>query len=392
MLIDLHVHSHHTRGCTLAPRDVLRRAKEVGLDGVAFTDLNTLDGVEEIRAAGREEGILALAGVEIATDRGHYLCFFPDPAKVPPPPQLFGSATPWPVREVLQRVRDLGGVAVAAHPYDKSIERPSGDFIFTLDGLSAIEGLNARRSAAANDLAVEAADHMNLPCVAGLRRARVAGPDRRGGDALPGRRDDRGGRGGPDQRRDGLLGGHRRRAGARASATTPARLPGTGTSAASGRGGERRRRAPRRGPASNAERPRRARMALRSLTALPPPHQPILLEVGRAARRRASSSPRCRPADRCAASRAGPTAISTARALIPSTSSFRRIASCWSSGSALSSAVGSSATRSRSRSVLTSSSRTASWGRTMTSGARLAAPPRRSPTGGSGASSRSASR
>lgn len=167
MLIDLHVHSHHTRGCTLAPRDVLRRAKEAGLDGVAFTDLNTLDGLEEIRAAGRAEGILALAGVEIATDRGHYLCFFPDPAKIPAPPQIFGSATPWPVGDVLQKVRDLGGVAVAAHPYDKSIERPSGDFIFTLDGLSAIEGLNGRRKASANDLAVEAADHMNLPCIAG---------------------------------------------------------------------------------------------------------------------------------------------------------------------------------------------------------------------------------
>ena len=61
-------------------------------------------------------------------------------------------------------MRALGGVAVAAHPYDKTLDRPSGDFIFTLDGLSAIEGLNARRPRAANDLAVEAADHMSLPC------------------------------------------------------------------------------------------------------------------------------------------------------------------------------------------------------------------------------------
>ncbi len=163
MLIDLHVHSHHTLGCSLIPRDVLRRAKEVGLDGVAFTDLNTLEGLEEIRAAGREEGLLALCGVELTTDRGHYLCFFGDPGKVPAPPQLFGT-TPWPVREVIQKVNELGGVAIAAHPYDKSIERPSGDFIFTLDGLAAIEGLNARRKGPANDLAVEAADHMNLPC------------------------------------------------------------------------------------------------------------------------------------------------------------------------------------------------------------------------------------
>jgi hypothetical protein len=164
MLIDLHLHSHHTRGCTLAPRDVVRRAKELGLDGVAFTDLNTLDGLEEIRAAGREEGFLALCGVEVATDRGHYLCFFPDPTKVPAPPQVFGSATPWPVRDVIAKVRELGGVTVAAHPYDKTVEKPSGDFIFTLDGLSAIEGLNGRRKGPANDLAVEAADHMNLPC------------------------------------------------------------------------------------------------------------------------------------------------------------------------------------------------------------------------------------
>jgi predicted metal-dependent phosphoesterase TrpH len=167
MLIDLHVHSHHTRGCTLAPRDVVRRAKEAGLDGVAVTDLNTLDALEEVRAAGREEGFVALCGVEVVTDRGHYLCFFPDPAKVPAPPQLFGSATPWPVREVLARVRELGGVAVAAHPYDKSVEKPCGDFIFTLEGLSAVEGLNARRKGPANDLAVEAADHMNLPCTGG---------------------------------------------------------------------------------------------------------------------------------------------------------------------------------------------------------------------------------
>ncbi len=164
MLIDLHVHTHHTRGCTLAPRDVLRRARAAGLDGVAFTDLDTLDGLEEIRAAGREEGLLALCGVELATDHGHYLCFFPDPAKVPAPPQVFGGTTPWPVREVLAKVKELGGAIVAAHPYDKTVERPSGDFIFTLDGLSAIEGLNTHRQGPANDLAVEAADHMNLPC------------------------------------------------------------------------------------------------------------------------------------------------------------------------------------------------------------------------------------
>ncbi len=166
MLIDLHVHSHHSPGGALAPRDIVRRAKAAGLDGVVVTDVNTLDGLEEVRAAGREEGLLALVGAELVTDHGHYLCYFPEPSRVPAPPQMFGT-TPWRVREVVQRVRDLGGAVVAAHPYDKTVERPSGDFIFTLEGLTAVEGLCARRKGPANDLAVEAADHMSLPCVGG---------------------------------------------------------------------------------------------------------------------------------------------------------------------------------------------------------------------------------
>ena len=74
MLIDLHVHSHHSPGGALAPRDIVRRAKAAGLDGVVVTDVNTLDGLEEVRAAGREEGLLALVGAELVTDHGHYLC------------------------------------------------------------------------------------------------------------------------------------------------------------------------------------------------------------------------------------------------------------------------------------------------------------------------------
>lgn len=167
MLIDLHVHGPATPGCTLRPAEALAAARAAGLDAVAFTDVDTLSGLEPLRAAGREAGLLALVGVEVTTDRGHYLCFFPDPAAVPPLPELFGGAAPWPVRTVLERVRGLGGAVVAAHPYDKAVAHPSGDAIFTLDGLSAIQGLHGRRRGHHDDLAVEAADHLNLPCVGG---------------------------------------------------------------------------------------------------------------------------------------------------------------------------------------------------------------------------------
>lgn len=166
MLVDLHVHTRSTPGCALAPLDVVRRAHAAGLDGVVVTDVNTFDGLEEVRAAGRELGFLALVGVELATDHGRFLCYFPHPERLPAPGQVLG-ATPWPLREALRFVAEHRGVAVAAHPYDRTVDRPSGDAVLTIEGLSAIEGLCGRSSPAANDLAVEAADHLNLPCVGG---------------------------------------------------------------------------------------------------------------------------------------------------------------------------------------------------------------------------------
>jgi hypothetical protein len=148
---------------------VLDRAAKAGLDGVLFTDINTLDGLHEYRELSAGAPVKVFVGAEITTDRGHFLCVFPEPEKVPAPVQMWGDTKekPWPVKDVLARVGELGGIAIAAHPYDKEIPHPLGDVIFTLEGISAVEGLSARRSRMANELAVEAADHLNVPCVGG---------------------------------------------------------------------------------------------------------------------------------------------------------------------------------------------------------------------------------
>lgn len=169
MLIDLHVHSRYTPGCDLDPERVIQRAEAVGLEGVCFTDLNTLEGAAEIHALRARTRIAVLVGVKIATDHGHYLGYFPDPENTADPAQVFGSPAGkgWPARDVIESIRARGGVAVAAYPYDREIERPSGDFIFTLKGLTAIEAWNGRRRSNVNELAIEAADHLSLPCVGG---------------------------------------------------------------------------------------------------------------------------------------------------------------------------------------------------------------------------------
>lgn len=66
-LVDLHVHSSVSDG-NLTPREVVRHAAEIGLVAIALTDHDTVAGVPEAVAAGREFGIEVIAGVEISAE------------------------------------------------------------------------------------------------------------------------------------------------------------------------------------------------------------------------------------------------------------------------------------------------------------------------------------
>ena len=65
MNIDLHCHSTRSDGA-LAPRDLVRRAAEKGVDALALTDHDNLGGLDEARAAAREFAIRFINGVEIS--------------------------------------------------------------------------------------------------------------------------------------------------------------------------------------------------------------------------------------------------------------------------------------------------------------------------------------
>lgn len=169
MLIDLHCHSFLSTGCTLDPRAVLERAASHGLEGVAFTETNTQDGCDELFDIGRKSNVKVFVGLELNTDKGQYLCFFPRPELAPEPVQMWGSnrERPWSAEEALPKVRSLGAAIVAARPYDRDFGWPAQDYILSLKILSGVEGYNPKIRQSANELAVEAADRMKLPCVAG---------------------------------------------------------------------------------------------------------------------------------------------------------------------------------------------------------------------------------
>lgn len=169
MLIDLHVHSYLSRDCQLDPRAVLQRAESFGLDGVAFTETNTQDGCDELFDLQRTTKLKIFVGLELATDKGQYLCFFEKPDRAPEPVQLWGSnrETPWKADEALPKLKGLGAVIVAARPYDKDFPTPALDAVKSMKVLSAVEVYNPKVRAGANELAIEAAESLKLPGVAG---------------------------------------------------------------------------------------------------------------------------------------------------------------------------------------------------------------------------------
>jgi predicted metal-dependent phosphoesterase TrpH len=79
--IDLHVHTNRSDG-TFTPTEAVKLAAERGLDGIAVTDHDTTEGLEEARAAADEAGIELLSGVEFSAEYEkqsiHVLGYFMD--------------------------------------------------------------------------------------------------------------------------------------------------------------------------------------------------------------------------------------------------------------------------------------------------------------------------
>ena len=69
MCVDLHIHSIYSDG-TASPAELVRMAVKCGLRGIALTDHDTVEGIEEILACGRDNDLEIIPGLEInATHR-----------------------------------------------------------------------------------------------------------------------------------------------------------------------------------------------------------------------------------------------------------------------------------------------------------------------------------
>jgi dephospho-CoA kinase len=154
--VDLHVHTSASRDCLTDPAALVRRAREAGLDRIAVTDHDEIDGAFAARELDPE---LVIVGEEVRTAEGLDLIGLFLERRVPP-----GSG----FRETAGEIRAQGGVVYLPHPFDV---RRGGDEEFlagVADCVDAVEGINARvHDPERNARAGEWARSRDLPLGAG---------------------------------------------------------------------------------------------------------------------------------------------------------------------------------------------------------------------------------
>jgi hypothetical protein len=153
--IDLHVHTNYSYDSVITPEELMFYAKKRGLDGVAITDHDRLDGA--LKIAERADFFI-IPGTEITSSEGHIVAL-----NVENPISKGLDAG-----ETVDEIHRAGGLAVACHPatlYKGSLG------MHTREKFDAVEVINA--SAFPFNLSVKRAKRL----ASELQASEVAGTD-----------------------------------------------------------------------------------------------------------------------------------------------------------------------------------------------------------------------
>jgi predicted metal-dependent phosphoesterase TrpH len=136
---DFHSHSHYSRDSVINPRTFIDRCLRKGIDCVAVTDHNEIEGAFVIEKLARESAgprLKVIIGEEVKTAEGEIIGLF---LKEFVPRDLSPE-------ETVRAIHEQGGLAVVPHPYDifrRSVIKP-GALERVKEQVDAIEGFNCR--------------------------------------------------------------------------------------------------------------------------------------------------------------------------------------------------------------------------------------------------------
>ncbi|MGA2884158.1 MAG: PHP domain-containing protein [Halobacteriota archaeon] len=158
--MDFHIHSAYSPDSPVEPRTVLKMAKKKGLNGVAVTDHDTIRGGLEALKVNSDPNFVVIVGSEVeTTDKGDIIGLF-----------LTKEIQSRDANEVLEEIKEQGGVAMWAHPYREGKNLLPSAPIKRID---VIEVFNAKTLESQNMLARSLAERYRKP-VAGASDAHAA--------------------------------------------------------------------------------------------------------------------------------------------------------------------------------------------------------------------------
>lgn len=152
---DLHVHTNYSKDGQSTVEEILRAAKEKGLDGVAITDHDTTAGAKYALEVCDKvaPGLVVIPGEEISTSSGHLI--------------VLGIVNDIPrgtsVSDAIKIGHEMGGTVIVPHPYNTlrhGISIPKG--------ADAVEAYNSRFIFGIhNHIAKTRSKGLGMPTVAG---------------------------------------------------------------------------------------------------------------------------------------------------------------------------------------------------------------------------------
>lgn len=154
---DLHIHTVYSGDSRISLDRLVARCTELGINCIAVTDHNTIEGALEVQGIAPFKVIV---GEEILTSSGEVMGYF----------LKEGIPRGLPVRDTVRLVREQGGLVCVPHPFDRmrgsTLRRHSLEEI--LPEVDIIETLNARALLRRCNLAAErCAVERGLPASAG---------------------------------------------------------------------------------------------------------------------------------------------------------------------------------------------------------------------------------
>ena len=124
--LDLHIHSERSPDGRMPLSEIVERARAAGLQGVAVCDHDrTLEALPEF------PDFVLIPGIEVSTEYGHLLGLF---VREPVETRVFAQA--------VERIHAQGGLAVLAHPFERSRDAGRIEPIAAL--LDGVEVWNSR--------------------------------------------------------------------------------------------------------------------------------------------------------------------------------------------------------------------------------------------------------